>query len=351
MRILIATTYVPFIAGGGRMIVESLETQLRKRGHQVDSAWIPLRSYWPELAQQTLAMRLLDLTEAGGVKTDRLITIRYPSHALRHPNKVCWFIHHHRGAYDLWGTPYQDIPTTSEGVALREAMILSDTVYLKEAIKVFANSKVVAGRLQRFNGIEVDGVLYPPLPNPEMFTSGDFGSYFLYSSRLTPIKRQALAIEAMLHVRSNFKLVLAGAPDQDRYFGELAAMIGRLGLSQRVELLGWVEEKRKAALTSGCMAALYLPYDEDSYGYPTLEAFHSEKPVITLTDSGGPSEIVRDGYNGLIVQPQPQLLAEAMEGMWTSRQHTLEMGRNARQSLADLPISWETVIDRLLEPA
>lgn len=351
MRIVIATTYVPFIAGGGRMIVDSLETELRKRGHQVDTAWIPLRSHWPELAQQTLAIRLLDLTEAVGLKTDRLIAIRYPSYAIRHPNKVCWFIHHHRGAYDLWGTPYQDIPATPEGVAVREALIRSDTIYLKEAKKIFANSKVVAGRLRRFNGIEVDGVLYPPLPNPEMFRPGDFGPYFLYSSRLTPIKRQTLAIEAMRHVRSNFKLMLAGTPDEEHYLGVLAAMVSSYGLTQRVELLGWVDEQRKAQLTSGCLAALYVPYEEDSYGYPTLEAFHSGKPVITCTDSGGPSEIVQHGHNGLIVEPEPEHLAQAMEALWADRDQTARMGGNAQQSLEGYRINWDTVIDRLLEPA
>jgi len=331
------------------MIVQSLETELRARGHEVDTAWIPLRSYWPEIADQTLAVRLLDLTEAAGVGTDRLITIRYPAHAARHPNKICWFIHHHRGAYDLWGTPYQDIPSTGEGLALRAALVRSDTLYLREARRVFANSKVVAERLRRFNGIDVDGVLYPPLPNPALFRSGEPGNYFLYASRLTPIKRQVLAIEAMRHVRSDFKLVLVGAPDQKRYMTELHALVNRYDLSTRVELLGWVDEGKKAALTAGCLAAIYIPYDEDSYGYPTLEAFHSSKPVISCTDSGGPAEIVTHGHNGLIVEPQPEQLADAMQSMWLNRQHTNEMGRNAYQSLRAHRIDWDFVVERLLE--
>ena len=41
--------------------------------------------------------------------------------------------------------------------------------------------------------------------------------------------------------------------------------------------LGWISEQEKADLMANCYAALYIPYDEDSYGYVTLEAFHSAK--------------------------------------------------------------------------
>ena len=45
---------------------------------------------------------------------------------------------------------------------------------------------------------------------------------------------------------------------------------------------------------------VYLPFGEDSYGYVTLEAFHARKPVVTLSDSGGTLELVRDRRNGLV---------------------------------------------------
>ena len=48
---------------------------------------------------------------------------------------------------------------------------------------------------------------------------------------------------------------------------------------------------------------LYPPYDED-FGYVTLEAFLSRKPVITATDSGGPNEFVVDGVNGFVRAPE-----------------------------------------------
>jgi len=348
MRSVIASTYVPFIKGGGTMIVESLHSELARRSYQVDVVKIPLRSYWADLPQQTLALRCLDLTESAGNTIDLLITIRYPSYALRHPNKVAWFIHHHRGAYDLWGTEYQDVPATPEGVRFREMLIRSDTLYLNEAKRIFTNSKVVASRLKKYNNIEANGVLYPPLPDPKPFHAGEFGDYFIYASRLAPIKRQFMAVEAMQYVKSNFKLVLVGTADVPSYADELQQLVERCGVADRVRFTGWLSEDDKAALTVNAYAALYIPFDEDSYGYSSLEAFHSHKPVITLRDSGGTDEVIEDGMNGLILDSTPEALAEGMERLWADKAGVARMGANAHETLRVHQIDWEHVIQGLV---
>ena len=37
------------------------------------------------------------------------------------------------------------------------------------------------------------------------------------------------------------------------------------------------------------------------------------KPVITCTDSGGTAELVTDGVSGLVVEPQAEALAAAID--------------------------------------
>src|SRR5262249_44632144 len=148
----------PFVEGGSSYIVESLAAQLEVRGHEVEVLRFPFEENYSEALDQLLAMRLLDLSEHG----DRLIAIRTPSHLLKHPNKVVWFIHHYRSAYDLWGTEYQVIPNTPEGIAYREAIVAADNLGLREASKLFCNSGVVRDRLKKFNGVDAE-VLYPPL--------------------------------------------------------------------------------------------------------------------------------------------------------------------------------------------
>jgi glycosyltransferase involved in cell wall biosynthesis len=349
MRVVIATTVVPFLAGGGTMIVDSLEREIARRGVSVETVRIPFLSSWRELPAQTLAIRMLDLTESGGVPIDRLITIRYPSYALRHQSKVVWFLHHHRAAYDLWGTPFQDIPNDEEGLRARNALMRSDTHYLREARGIYTISQTVSDRLRTFSSIEPNGVLYPPHPNPELFVPGDFGDYFIYAARLTPIKRQVLAIEAMRHVRSSIGLVLIGAPDMESDRLELEQLILRHELADRVHLLGWVSEKEKARLTAEACGALYLAYDEDGLGYSTLEAAHAHKPIITLSDSGGPLEIVEDGRNGFVVEPNAIAVAAAMERLSSDRVLARKLGDEAFTLLAMHGVNWDHVLDRLLE--
>src|SRR5262249_5852596 len=156
-----------------------------------------------------------------------------------------------------------------------------------------------------------------------------------------PLKRQALAIEAMRYVQADFRLVLAGRADQELYLDELRNLVKRHKLGDKVTLLGWISEEEKADLMAHCYAALYIPYDEDSYGYVTLEAFHSGKPVLTLSDSGGTEEVIAHGENGLILPPSAEALARGMEELWAARVRTTQMGEAAHATLQRYNIRWE----------
>ena len=121
----------------------------------------------------------------------------------------------------------------------------------------------------------------------------------------------------------------------------------RFGVGDRVRMTGWVSEEEKADLMAGCCGALYLAFDEDSYGYVTLEAFHSYKPVVTLTDSGGSLEVIEDGHNGFVREPEPEALGEAMTRLWRDRAAAREMGENAYHTLRRHQIDWDHVIGNL----
>jgi glycosyltransferase involved in cell wall biosynthesis len=59
-------------------------------------------------------------------------------------------------------------------------------------------------------------------------------------------------------------------------------------------------------------------------------------------------ELVQDGFNGLIAEPEPQAIAEAMDRLYLDRESTRRMGENALARLDVLNISWEHVLERLL---
>ena len=65
---------------------------------------------------------------------------------------------------------------------------------------------------------------------------------------------------------------------------------------------GRVSDAEAVDLYAGARAVYYAPVDED-YGFATIEAFASAKPVITTTDAGGVLEFVEHDVTGLVAAP------------------------------------------------
>jgi glycosyltransferase involved in cell wall biosynthesis len=344
MRVVVASTVMPFIEGGGTFIVDWVEAALRDRGHEVEVLKLPFRLTTPGMPARMMGMRLFDLADHG----DRLITIRYPAHVLRHPSKVAWFIHHHRPVYDLWGTQHQDVRGDPQGETYRAMFRSADNVALGEARRLYSNSAIVADRLRRFNGLDAE-VLYPPVWRPERFRTDGYGDFLFFPSRITRHKRQWLALEAMAHVTTPVKLVLAGQYDDVEYRRTLTGLIADLGVEERVRLLDdWMEEDEKIDLLGSCLAVVYIPLDEDSYGFPSLEAHHSRKAVVTTLDGGGTLELISDGVNGLVSKPDPAALAACFDQLWEDRSLAQRLGEAGERRVGELHIDWDTTVERLL---
>ncbi|MBS1212817.1 MAG: putative glycosyl transferase [Proteobacteria bacterium] len=343
MRIVVANTQAPFVYGGAEFHADNLVSNLRKAGHEVDLVRIPFNWNPPrKILDQILAVRLLDVTESFGQPVDLVIGLKFPAYFLKHSNKVLWILHQHRLAYEQWQPGAMGL---DGGAEVRDSIVRADNTFILEARKVFANSKTVAARLKKYNGIDAT-VLYHPPPGHEQLRPGEYGNYIFFPSRLAEIKRQHLAVEAMRKVRSDVRLVIAGPPESEDYGRRLASMVEQYGLEGRVELLGPVTEERKRELYADALAVLYPPKDED-YGYVTLEGFHCAKPVITCTDSAGPLEFVHDGQTGMVCEPAAQAVAEAIERLATDRGLAAACGRQGLELIRGLDMSWEKVVESL----
>ncbi len=344
MKVAIVTSTEPFVKGGAQLIVDSLERQLQVHGHDVDVLRIPVTFAPDRYLDQLLAFRLLDVAQWG----ERLIAIRPPSYLVEHPAKSVWFIHHWRYLVDLWDTKHGPEIKTAALQGLRDFAIRSDTAALHEARSVYANSQVVADRLKMYNNVTA-ALLYPPIEQPERFVGSEYGDYVLCVSRITPMKRQRLIVEAMQYVKSDVRLVLTGQADYPDESNFINRLIDQHRLADRVSFANsWVEETEKQQLIASCLANVYLPEDEDSYGYSTLEAGHARKATITTTDSGGVMEFVIDGENGVAVPPDARSLAEAFDRLYQDRSLAAKLGEAANQRITDLNITWENVVGALL---
>jgi glycosyltransferase involved in cell wall biosynthesis len=344
MKIGLISTAVPLVNGGGRFIVDWLQEKLLAQGHQVEVVYLPFLQVNEEILAQTAAFRMMELDDYF----EQVITIRPPAHAVRHRRKVVWFIHHLRTFYDLWDTPYNPVADDASGRALRQAIIDSDNTALAEARKVFVNSRVVGERLRQFNGVESE-VLYPPILRPEMFRAGTYGDEIVSVCRMEHHKRQHLMVEAIGRTRLPVRLRLCGLSMDPRYVESLRVLARQLGVADRVTIEErWITEEEKADRLENALASAYLPFDEDSYGYPTIEAAHSKRCTVTVSDSGGVAEFVRDGVTGLMTEPEPAALADAFDRLYADRKLAARMGAEAESYVDALGINWDTTLEKLL---
>ncbi len=348
MRILIATVQVPFIRGGAEQHAEGLRDALRIAGHTAEIVSVPFKWYPPErILDHMLACRLFDLTEVSGRPVDCLIGLKFPAYLIPHPNKVLWILHQHRTAYELWDHPVLgDLIFSPTGAHVRDAIRLADRQLIPEARSVFANSINVARRLKQFCGIDAAPLYHPP-PGAERFYCEAASDYFFFPSRLTQPKRQSLVLEALARTRSPVRVHFAGTADNLSYEGQLKELAGNLRVASRVEWLGQITEEEKLRQYAHAFGVLFPPIDED-YGYVTLEAMLAAKPVVTCADSGGTLEFVRAGETGLIAEPTPESLADAMDELWKNHARAKTLGENGRALYHQLGISWTQVVEKLL---
>ncbi len=346
MRSAVATVQVPFLRGGAEAHADGLVAAFREAGHEAELVTVPFKWYPPDaIAQQMLACRLLDLSESMGTRIDRVIGLKFPAYLVPHPNKVLWILHQHRSAYDLWENHWGDLFGQPGGQIAMNLIRTADTRIIPQARKIFANSRNVADRLQRFCGIESEPLYHPP-PLADRFRSGEAADYLLMPSRVNGPKRQELVMRALLLTRQPVKVLFIGAADNAPYLAKLKAQAAELPPGRAV-WLGSVSDQRKIDLMAEAIGVLVPPLDED-YGYVTLEAMLAARPVITCTDSGGPCEFVEHGQTGLVCAPDAEALADAMDTLWTNRARARVMGAAGRARYAALGLSWEHVVECLL---
>jgi glycosyltransferase involved in cell wall biosynthesis len=84
--------------------------------------------------------------------------------------------------------------------------------------------------------------------------------------------------------------------------------------------------------------------DED-YGFATVEALMSGRPVVTTEDAGGVLEFVTAGSDGWVTPPTPDALAEALAEAFDDAARCRTLGQAGRERVRS--IRWETVIEQL----
>lgn len=381
---ILAPSSVPFQIGGAEKFWWGLHGGLSAyTDSYVELLKLPCKedSFF-ELADSYRTFSELDLSHF-----DMVISTKYPAWMVRHHTHVAYVQHTLRGLYDTYH--FTGLPETLPHVPapLRDLVSLirtpdptrEDLRHAFELLERARNAKGLPSSLFAFPGPLIREVVhffdrvalapsqvtayaaisetvrrrkdyFPPdadvkiLHHPSDITkySCDEGRYIFTASRLTSMKRVRLVVEAMRYVTADIPLKIAGTGPELEHLKALA------GDDRRIEFLGYVPDAELPVLYSRALFVPFVPYDED-YGLITIEAMHSGKPVVTVTDAGGVCEFVENGVTGFCTEPAPEAFGAAMQRLAASPSLALELGANARQRVAS--ITWENTAHALLAHA
>jgi glycosyltransferase involved in cell wall biosynthesis len=156
----------------------------------------------------------------------------------------------------------------------------------------------------------------------------------LFAGWITPRKNPLALVNAIGLVRDDgveAALHLAGEPSDAAYAETVRAAISRLGLADRVELLGRVSPERIRSELSAA-AAFVLPSLQENAPMAISEALAAGVPVIASNLCGMPHMIV-EGRTGYLVDPQDvRGIADRLVRLLKDDRLQREMGEAAHAS-------------------
>jgi glycosyltransferase involved in cell wall biosynthesis len=372
---IVAPSHVPFALGGAERLWTNLCNAINNTvGLKADIIKIPSREsdFW-EIVDSYRQFNQLDVRHF-----DLVITGKNPTWMIHHDNHVLYMLHPLRGVYDtyhLFHLPERvntshpqilaieracdaGISTAELFAALEQLQCATDinpsdlaipSPFLRRILHRFdanamrgvrrfaAISHTVAARKEYFHGATDISVAYPP--SDLAIRLGEPTKYLFTYSRLEAAKRVDLIISAFRHVNTDFELRIAGEGEELSRLRELAAG------DSRVKFLGRLSENELAIQLGSSYAVPFVPFAED-YGLVAIEALRSGKPLLTCTDSGGPTEFVVEGRNGFVANPNVDSLKSAMERCLNSLDYK---SLSIAASLSVKDVSWDQVVDCLVE--
>ena len=175
------------------------------------------------------------------------------------------------------------------------------------------------------NGVVLDSPDVPDVPDAPT----PAGQYLLGVGRLGRMKGFDLLIDAFARaeLERDIRLVIAGdGPEQDR----LHAQVDRLALGDRVEFTGRLDGAAVARAMSGALAVV-VPSRMEAFGIVALEAWRSGAPLVMTNRGGGPG-FVRDGIDGILVDPEDSdALADALVRVSSDEELRARLGAAGRE--------------------
>jgi glycosyltransferase involved in cell wall biosynthesis len=315
-----------------RALAALAELGWRVRAHLVDGSWP--RPDGP--ARDGLDRTLADLPDGAVVLVDGLVGCGVPEVLVPAAGRLRLAVLVHLPLADETGLG----PADAAELDRRERAVLT------AAGAVVVTSRWAADRVPTATAVAEPGVDRAPVA-----TGGD-GAQLLCVAALTRRKAQDVLVAALAELADReFRCVLAGPAPDPGFAAELAALVERAGLADRVVLAGPLHGAELDAAYAAADLALLVSHAE-TYGMAVTEALARGLPVV-VSDAGPLPETLgraADGTRPGVVVPagRPGPLAAALRRWLDEPGYRAELRRSALSRRCILS-GWEDTGRRLHE--
>lgn len=199
-------------------------------------------------------------------------------------------------------------------------------LYKNKIRKKYLNSKNIVAisnclkNVLEKNNIKVKEVIYEPLD--PFFLEGEkkFEKYFFYHGVLGWLSGTHLLVKTREY--NNFPFKIYGK-------GEYENLVRKSGIYN-----GFIYDRFKLREElNNCYVFVY-PALNNPFGKVLTEAMTAGKAIIAA-NRGFATEIIKDGKNGLLVEPNPKEISKAMRYLWENESVVKKLGKNAQKTMIE----------------
>lgn len=368
--ILVSEEYAPHIGGGG-VVVANLAREFKKRGHSVTiiAALYPRNLKAKEIIGgievrrmhflfpyrpisniikfffifpitifgllRIIILKKCDVVNIHFITPKVLLPVLFLKKIMRFP--LVASVH----GDDIIGVPYKSAVNkwfVTKGLKKPE-FITCNSAFLLNKIKKLTLNNTIRLEIIR-NGINLKEFVIQDKFNHSL-------PYIFAIGRLVYRKGFDVLVKAFQTVASKIDqvdLIISGdGPERE----SCSSLARELGIEYRVRFMGYTDRRETVRLFKGSRFFV-LPSRVEALGITNLEAMAAGKAIIG-TRVGGVPEIVRNGYNGLLVEPEdPRALASGILRLLENPSLAEELGQNGRRHVEDC-YSWENGARHYLE--
>jgi glycosyltransferase involved in cell wall biosynthesis len=191
------------------------------------------------------------------------------------------------------------------------------------------------------NGIDVG--LFHPSKEKE-------GNMILFVGRISPDKGLHVLLDSLDYLKQSVQVVVIGPRGWNlKYFNDILCKIEKENKKgkHKIKYLGTKSQKYIVEWYQKASIFVLATLDYEALGIVNLEALACETPVIA-TNLGGVSEAVRDGENGILIEPNKAVkLANAIQYLLDNENIRKKFGKNGRKWITE-NFANEIITEKLL---